>query len=297
MTENDDQQDLTDADIAALLAEARVTDPIPSDVAARLDATLADLTADRAADRAADGDAPVAPDDVVVPLRPRRSLGPRLLVAAAAIVVVGAGAVGLNQVLGGKDSTLSSSTAAGPAAGSTARPNALHPTAKGQDFAPMEVGVPEFTTASFSDDAATFVSDTSIPMSLDSLKHVNGSKGSEPPVFNGPLQPATPRASVRYEDNSGGTASGSGTTNGGTGTSGGAGAPAGGVNAPEPAAGAPVEVAPCDGPADPAGTATQITLDGKPAVLVVGPIKDGKQLVQAWSCDGSGPLASATVTR
>lgn len=87
-----------------LLAGARHTGPVPDDVAARLDATLADLAAERVADPTTPttpggtDDAPAAePDATVVPLarRRRRRIGLGL-VAAAAVVV---GGVAVTQVL------------------------------------------------------------------------------------------------------------------------------------------------------------------------------------------------------
>ena len=75
MTERPDPADTPEiAEVRRLLAEARHTEPMPDDVATRLDAVLAGL----------------APDAVVVPIeahRRRRVAG--LLVAAAAIVVGG----------------------------------------------------------------------------------------------------------------------------------------------------------------------------------------------------------------
>lgn len=74
------------AGVRRLLADARHTEPMPADVASRLDDVLADLTAERS--QAAEP-AP-APAPIVIPIaahRRRRAAG--LLVAAAAIVVGG----------------------------------------------------------------------------------------------------------------------------------------------------------------------------------------------------------------
>ncbi len=81
MTEESDLPE-TD-DVRRLLAEARHTTPIPADVAARMDAVLADLAG-------SSGDGTPSADPEVVSLaahRRRRAAG--LLVAAAAIVVGG----------------------------------------------------------------------------------------------------------------------------------------------------------------------------------------------------------------
>ncbi|HET7682598.1 MAG TPA: hypothetical protein VFK34_02890 [Marmoricola sp.] len=67
-----DFDDRSHEELRALLASARVEDPVPDDVAARLDETLAGLRR---------GEAGVVP--------PRRRLAPRLLLAAAALALVG----------------------------------------------------------------------------------------------------------------------------------------------------------------------------------------------------------------
>ncbi len=71
--------------VRRLLADARHTEPIPADVAARIDRALADLGSEPAT---------AAP---VVPLAARRRNAGRLLLAAAAVVV---GGVALGQVVG-----------------------------------------------------------------------------------------------------------------------------------------------------------------------------------------------------
>lgn len=112
-----EQPDLSPAQdrvVRDLLAGARHTGPLPDDVAARLDATLADLAAARTAGPApsstpADESSEGAPDATVVPLasRRRRRIGLGL-VAAAAVV---AGGVAVTQVLpqmSGEDAATSS---------------------------------------------------------------------------------------------------------------------------------------------------------------------------------------------
>ena len=86
--------------VRRLLAEARHTEPMPEDVAARLDGVLADLAAEPAEEVR-----PRARPAVVADLAAarRRRTARNLLVAAAAVVLVG---VGLNQVdleVGGRD--------------------------------------------------------------------------------------------------------------------------------------------------------------------------------------------------
>ena len=52
----------------------------------------------------------------------------------------------------------------------------------------------------------------------------------------------------------------------------------------------------CPGPAVSDGSSLSlVSLDGKPAALVVHPPRKGKRLVEAWSCDGTHRLASTTV--
>lgn len=78
-----------DDGVRRLLADARHDEPMPHDVAARLDDVLAGLVADRAGDE----DAPEPSH--VVPLRRRR--WPKVLVAAASVCAIGLGAT---QVIG-----------------------------------------------------------------------------------------------------------------------------------------------------------------------------------------------------
>jgi hypothetical protein len=82
---SDDQTDRPELDaVRRLLADARHTDPVPADVADRMDAVLADMSRQRADEP---GTAEVIPLDA---RRRRRAAG--LLVAAAAIVVGGVAA-------------------------------------------------------------------------------------------------------------------------------------------------------------------------------------------------------------
>lgn len=94
----------SDDEISALLRSSRVDEPMPADVAARLDDVLAGL----APAPPADTEPAVAP---VVPLR--RRLAPRLLAAAAAVVLVGGVGVGLDQVLRSSSSDQAASSDAG----------------------------------------------------------------------------------------------------------------------------------------------------------------------------------------
>lgn len=106
-----------------LLADARHTGPVPDDVAARLDATLAGLAAERAAGPTSsatpDGtdDPPEAgPDAAVVPLVRRRRIGP-VLAAAAAVVVGGVAVTQVVPQLSGEDASTTSEAALDAGAG------------------------------------------------------------------------------------------------------------------------------------------------------------------------------------
>jgi hypothetical protein len=79
-------------EVRRLLADARVTEPMPEAVSARLERVLADLAAPSAASAAASD--PATPVTALASRRRRRAA--TMLVAAAAVVAVG---VGLGQVL------------------------------------------------------------------------------------------------------------------------------------------------------------------------------------------------------
>lgn len=134
-----------EADVRRLLGEARHVDPIPAEVAERIDRALARLgVEDQAAEEPWEEDDPTGGDatGAVVPLaRTRRRRATALLVAAAAIVVAG---VGLGQVLrpapetdsssaasraraqdGGVDRSGDASASAGSAAAEPTRPRGL----------------------------------------------------------------------------------------------------------------------------------------------------------------------------
>lgn len=142
-------------ELRALLGDARATDPVPPEIATRLDDTLAALQEERRAE--AD----------VVPLR-RRAAG-RLLVAAAAVVVIGAGGAGIAQLAQHGDSgdktaaADSSATDSGgastlaPAAPETVSGNAPAPSPTTTGLIPLDgAAVPQFTTARFAEQAAAY---------------------------------------------------------------------------------------------------------------------------------------------
>ncbi|RNL60739.1 hypothetical protein EFK50_20770 [Nocardioides marmoriginsengisoli] len=286
-------------ELRGLLAAARLDAPIPAEVAARLDDTLAELTADRrpaaglrAVETAdpetgpeADPETNPETNPVAVPLRRRSRLAPRLLVAAAAVVLVGAGGVGVNQVL--KNSADSGSPAAG-----TAAKDAPRVTADAPEVAPQQTPEPasgngalldgvtsskadaagfNFSSARFETQVDAFFGSTDVAGRApdqdrgDNAPSNGGSAAEEQPM-PAPTNP-TPRA--RTSD---GLSMLNKELNGYSATV-------------------------CPGPADPGGDVLPIRLDGKPAALVVGPLVDGSRLVRAWSCDGTAVLASASIDR
>jgi len=266
-----------------LLADARVTDPVPADVVARLDEALASLTAERQAGR---GGAPAAGQPgVVVPLR--RRLGP-LLVAAAAVVAVAGGGIGIAQ-LAGDDSNSSASSASaddraqveGVAPGASAtRPPASVPESA-PESAPKalkgaSVAVPRLTSDAFAQDAARVMvslADSSVTASLDSL--AAGSAGASP----SPAE-ASPSggAAVQTPDQAYSAAPP--------------------VTATPPQAAADSADAPtCAGPVVTGAVTVRAFLDDTLVALVFRAPSATAQQVEAWSCDGATLLASASVPR
>lgn len=259
--ENPDEPDFEDpsyAEISALLAEAAATGPMPPDVASSLDDVLAGLVAERAS----------GTSDTVVPLRRRALNARRLLVAAAAVVLVGAGGVGLNQVL--RDTTTSTASDATadaapqvPAAvgatpestsdlaGSTedSRGNLDQAYAARNQWAGIR-----FTRADFAQQVTSLAKDRDLrgPF-LDS---------DVPAPSDAPPASGTPGTATEGSKGLGGTAI----------------VP----QCPGPPATGDVIVVP-------------ITFEGAPAALAVHPLIDGSRYVAAWSCDGHQLLAYATV--
>jgi hypothetical protein len=90
MTQRDDLTPEEDREVSRLLADAATPTALPPDVAARLDDQLAGLVAERVRDRQPRADLP-GPGDVATLPGPaqRRRRWPRVLVAAAAVAVVG----------------------------------------------------------------------------------------------------------------------------------------------------------------------------------------------------------------
>ena len=247
-----------------LLADARVTGPVPDDVAARLDETLAALQVRRSGDLAASEPSPLAP---VVPLR--RRLGPALVAAATVVAVVGLG-FGVVNAVHRSTSGSSATSSADSAAGSAAESQSGLDSAKKEPpaaAAPLTLrGVPELTTASFGPDAARVMQQiagtadylasqsTRSPAPSDSPDGTTATSGSK--TLEAPPVTATPRAPFGVQDS----------------------------------------IA-CQGPAIAGSVTLQALLDGNRVALVFLPPTATGQEVQAWSCAGATKLASATVAR
>ncbi len=128
-----DERDLTpeqEARVARLLADARADEPIPVEVAARLDRVLAGI----AEEQIAGPDHPGAPVVDIAARRRRRAA--TLLVAAAAVVVAG---VGIGQVIGpdsGDDTGADRSTALDADSGGDSDDEAQRP--EGAPLSPEE---------------------------------------------------------------------------------------------------------------------------------------------------------------
>jgi len=271
------------AGIRDLLASARVDGPIPAEVAARLDATLAELTG-----RPTEAPVPDEDSPVVVPLRRRSRLAPRLLAAAAVVIVAGVGGVGLNQVLSnsGSDNKASSADSAvkSDEAGSAKSP--LVPTATvaqpadgltsggARSFAANGKSVLVLTTAGFADQAAGI--DFASTARLGNLTQSYDASAPSPvtppnlagsPDARGSTTVPGPTLQSTTAERAGKTLLLSRAT----------------------------DATSCRGPKIDGTDQYPVVLDGQPAVLVVHPVNAGTRLVEAWACDGSQVLAFTTV--
>jgi hypothetical protein len=123
---DDHVPDPREEQVRRLLADARHTEPLPDDVAARLDAVLGELAADATdtPDRIAPGRAPAA--DQLAAARRRRNVR-TWLVAAAAVVAVGIGIGQLDLGSGGADDSAAGGSAADSGASSARVPSVPGP--------------------------------------------------------------------------------------------------------------------------------------------------------------------------
>lgn len=254
-------------ELRALLADAKASAPVPDDVAARLDATLASLQAERAAGRES------VPGTVVVPLR--RRLAPRLLVAAAALVVVATGSVGILRGIGdtgGNDpATAESATTSDDAGGGSLGPTAPRSGDPAQELDSGDTssanGPVQLSSATFAQDAARVMRAAATAAKAEAPADDDTATGTTEPFADEGADGTTPTAP------------------------------------PLTASSGRLDtllrqtLAACSGPDAPDAVTLAATLDGAPAALVFRPPTDSGQLVEAWSCDGTRLLASATVAR
>src|SRR4051812_36591398 len=120
MNDEHDEHELSpeeDARVRALLADAgsSTEEQVPADVAARLDATLADLVAEREQEGSA---------ATVVPLRRRWTRD--LTAAAAAVIVLGVGGVAVGNLGSSSSDDAASSKAGGGVAADSGGDEAQH---------------------------------------------------------------------------------------------------------------------------------------------------------------------------
>ena len=261
--------DPADAWVRDLLASARVTGPVPDDVAARLEATLASLRAERvggAVDHEPETDEP-AP---VVPLR--RRLAP-LLAAAAALVVVAGGAVGVSRLGSdhGSQNSAAGSSSADNAEGGAAVPKTPLDQRSGGAAA---TALPRLSRAAFAQDAAAVMRTFSTDLRGQSA---GGTAGATPGTTPAPTSADTSTTDSAQQPQ----------------------AAEKGVAPPVTATpgAAALAAAVCPGPRPPRAVTVPATLDGAPVALVFRPPTATAQLVEAWSCDGTTLLASASVRR
>jgi hypothetical protein len=266
-------------EIRGLLADARVSEPVPAEVAARLDATLAALK-DQARTT---GDRPS-----VVSLR-RRTVG-RVLAAAAAVVLIGAGGFSIVRSAGDGSSN-ADSAAAGSAADQQARsdalsggseksaPNAHEPVIPGTLDA---VGQTTLRSAHFAQDAAATMRGLAATALVAAEPRTPSASEASSDV------PVSPSDTTSPTDTNG--------TRGGYAAEGSAALTAPPVTStPGDVVSANKGAAACAGPGLPDAITLPATLDGVPVALVFHPPTTTAQLVEAWSCDGTKLLASASV--
>jgi hypothetical protein len=157
-----------EADVRRLLAQARHDEPVPDDVAARLDDVLAGLVADEGVDdlevfESDSGSSPGPVTDLAAARHRRRKAG-RLLLAAAAVVVAGV-AVGqnLDGVQGG-DADSADAGGDAPAAADPRDSNERAPTEATDGAAGGTSSEPEPSTA----DASALLDQLQAPVTLTS---------------------------------------------------------------------------------------------------------------------------------
>lgn len=255
-------------DLRALLADARVTEPVPDEVVARLDATLSSLRDQRRADS-------TRPTGSVLVLR--RRVG-RALVAAAAVAAVAAGTFGI--VHGAHEGSGSDSAASGAAQDAEKSVPPAAPGVRSPGLTSLAVKAAGLHKAHFARDAARLMrtlsateavsgsvagNGTVVPTPSDELDTRKDYAQSLVPASAAPPVTATPAPLAGLQNNT----------------------ESGAVDGHTPTA--------CTGPDAPGAVTLAATLDGVPVALVFRPPTASSQVVEAWSCDGASLLASATV--
>lgn len=256
-------------DLRELLAEVRVTGPVPADVVTRLDATLGSLRDQRRAD----ADRPSASVLVL-----RRRVG-RALVAAAAVAVIGAGSYGIvHGSHQGSAGDSNASSAGGQADAEKVAPSAAAPGVRSPGALTHLSAAEKLTLrrSHFARDAATLM------RTLSATDAVAGTAAGNASTPQTPAPAGT--LDTRKQDSAQDLAR----------------SPAPPVTAtPAPLAGTmdQMELAACPGPAAPGSVTLTASLDGVPVALVFRPPTASAQVVEAWTCDGASLLASAAVPR
>jgi hypothetical protein len=266
-------------EVRGLLADARVTEPVPAEVAARLDATLSALRDQRRTD---------ADRPSVRSLRSRR-VG-RILAAAAAVVLIGAGGVSLVRSAGNGSSstdTAASGAAADQEATSHAGSDSGSGGAEKSVPAPLQpqagtldsLGTTGLRSAHFAHDAAVTMralapdlvaaekartpasGEATLPSDVATPTRTPASAGADEPMSGGAALMAPPVTATPRTD----------------------------------AYGTLDTASACAGPVIADAVTLQARLDGAPVALVFHTPSATEQLVEAWSCDGTRLLASASV--
>lgn len=246
-------------DIRALLAGLGADEPLPADVAARLDERLAALVDERSASGEPDTDGRVAVPAVPTLDRARerrRRWAPRLLAAATVAVIAGGIGVGIAQLQGGSVGTASSQSGSAAGANEAAKPGGSGSTGL--------AALPRLSRQHFHADARRLVASQSAFRANGTEK---GATAAATP--SGPARGSTSAkeyrrpAAARHSDDLAQVLAACGHR---------AGLPTG-------------------------ARAIPVRLDGEPATVVVVPRADGVAQVTAYPCSGRRVLATTTVPR
>lgn len=251
-------------EIRALLGDARVTEPIPAEVASRLDDVLAGLRPEPVVEHPSN----------VVPLR--RRWAPRLLAAAAVVVVAGGAAVGVGQMVQ-QDRGSDNATAFEGSGDTTAQDNESSPESADQgepstaalDTRSALKSLPDLTAADFDATARALSRQVLELRKTDGLEETYSFGSPSAPAPSRDHLDASPQASEPQALSN--------------------------LLTDQRGANAKRLAELCAGPAGSEATKVRIRFEGELAVLLFGKVTDGSQPVSAWTCDGSRLLARTTV--